>query len=373
MYSKYTDFPDAPIVAPETPWQPAAQFMTNGPHLKEYLRELRKETFDHYDCFSMGELPHTPQLQQILSYISTEAEALDSVIQFDLMDLDHGGGQYPLMPREWKLSDFKRVTEFSQQLADPKNHAHAVTYIENHDQARAVSRFASDAPEHRVASAKMLATYLLTLSGSTIIYQGQEIGFINAPKDWDIEKEYIDVNTINTWREIKADAAKSGDESLLERGRKGIQLTARDHARTPMHWDSTHNAGFTPNSNAKPFMRVMESYKEGINVADQENDPESVLNFYRKMLALRKEYRDLFMLGQFELVDKENEKTMSYIKTAQDGKSAALVVLNFSAEPQAYEVPTSLEHRSGGKLLLSTTGGDGNGKLGAYEARVFLY
>lgn len=140
-----------------------------------------------------------------------------------------------------------------------------------------------------------------------------------------------------------------------------------------MHWDSTHNAGFTPNSNAKPFMRVMESYKEGINVADQENDPESVLNFYRKMLALRKEYRDLFMLGQFELVDKENEKTMSYIKTAQDGKSAALVVLNFSAEPQAYEVPTSLEHRSGGKLLLSTTGGDGNGKLGAYEARVFLY
>ncbi|POY71041.1 hypothetical protein BMF94_5967 [Rhodotorula taiwanensis] len=363
---EYTDFPDAPVVAPDTPWQPAGQFMTNGPRLKEYLRELRKEAFDHYDCLSMGELPHTPELEKILSYISTEAEALDCVIQFDQMDLDHSGGQYPLMKKEWKLSEFKRLAEFSQQLADPKNKAHCLSYIENHDQARCVSRFASDAPQHRVASAKMLSTYLLTLSGSIIVYEGQEIGMINAPKDWDIEAD-------NTWREIKADAEKSGDKSLVERGREGIQLTARDHARTPVQWDSSTNAGFSTNPNAKPWMRVMESYKEGINVADQENDPNSTLNFYRRMLALRKEHKDLFILGKFQLFDKANEKSMVFSKTAQDGSRAALVVLNFSAEPQSYEVPEALKAKSEGKLLFSTLDGNGEGPLDAYEARVFLF
>ncbi|GAA5971316.1 hypothetical protein JCM8115_000995 [Rhodotorula mucilaginosa] len=370
--AEYIDFPDAPVVAPETPWQPASQFFTNGPRLNEFLRELRKETFDHYDCFTIGELPHTPDLHKILSYISTDAEALDTTILFDQMDLDHSGGQYPLMKKEWKLSEFKRLAEFAQQLADPKNKAHALTYLENHDQARSVSRFASDAPEHRLASSKLLATHLLTVSGSIIIYEGQEIGMINAPKDWDIETEYKDVCTINTWQEIKADAEKSGDKSLLERGREGIQLTARDHARTPMQWDSSPNAGFSSKPDAKTWMRVMESYREGLNVADQENDPNSTLNFYRKMLALRKEHKDLFILGKFELFDKANEKTMIYTKTAQDGSRAALVALNFSAEPQSFEVPDSLKDKSG-DLLFSTTDNNGASKLGPYEARVFLF
>ena len=318
------------------------------------------------------------------------------------MDLDHSGGQYPLMKKEWKLSEFKRLAEFAQQLADPKNKAHALTYLENHDQARSVSRFASDAPEHRLASSKLLATHLLTVSGSIIIYEGQEIGMINAPKDWDIETEYKDVCTMyvfpsifsqapaiasvtetdslsvfrlplsNTWQEIKADAEKSGDTSLLERGREGIQLTARDHARTPMQWDSSPNAGFSSKPDAKTWMRVMESYREGLNVADQENDPNSTLNFYRKMLALRKEHKDLFILGKFELLDKANEKTMIYTKTAQDGSRSALVVLNFSAEPQPFEIPDSLKDKSG-ELLFSTTDNDGASKLSAYEARVFLF
>ena len=100
------------------------------------------------------------------------------------------------MKQEWKLSEFKRLAEFAQQLSDPKNKAHALTYLENHDQARSVSRFASDALEHRLASSKMLATYLLTMSGSVILYQGQEVGMVNAPKDWDIDTEYKDVGTM---------------------------------------------------------------------------------------------------------------------------------------------------------------------------------
>lgn len=101
------------------------------------------------------------------------------------------------MKQDWALSEFKRISEFQQQLADPKNKAHALTYLENHDQARSISRFASDAPEHRLASSKMLATYLFTMSGSIIMYQGQEIGMINVPKHWDIDIDYKDVATLS--------------------------------------------------------------------------------------------------------------------------------------------------------------------------------
>lgn len=321
------------------------------------------------------------------------------MIQFDHVDLDHNHKEgYPLLKQEWKLSEFKRLAEFAQQLADPKNKAHALTYLENHDQARSVSRFASDAPEHRLASSKMLATYLLTMSGSVILYQGQEIGMVNAPKDWDIDTEYKDVGTMcvscfefwplashahllitpralrlrATWREIKEDSERLNDPSLLERAREGIQLTARDHSRTPMQWDSSPNADFSTNADAKPWMRVMDSYREGLNVADQENDPNSTLSFYRKMLALRKEHKDVFILGRFDLFDKENEATMIYTKTAQDGSRAALVVLNFTAESHSFEVPAMLKGKIG-QLLFSTVDGEADSPLAAYEARVFLY
>lgn len=100
-------------------------------------------------CFTIGELPSTPVLENILSYISSDAKALSCTILFDLMELDHTDGRYPLMALPWKLSDFKRLTAFGQQLAEPHHAAHALSYLENHDQARSVSRFASDAPEHR--------------------------------------------------------------------------------------------------------------------------------------------------------------------------------------------------------------------------------
>ena len=176
----------------------------------------------------------------------------------------------------------------------------------------------------------------------------------------------------NTWRELKADAERLNDRSLLERGRAGIQLTARDHSRTPMQWDSSPNAGFSTNAHARPWMRVMDSYREGLNVADQKKDPNSTLHFYRQMLALRKEHKDVFTLGRFDLFDKQNEATMIYTKTAQNGSGAALVVLNFTAELRSFEVPATLKGKIG-QLLFSTVDGEADSTLAAYEARVFLY
>lgn len=383
MYSKPGHWKDAPIVDKDTPYQPNP-WMCNGPRLSEYLQEMYANTFAHYDTFTLGELPNTPSLEKILQYTSRQAKQLDSTILFDLMNLDHGG-RWPLMPKTWKLSSLKSITEFAQQQADPKHNGHALTFLENHDQARCVSRYASDAPEYRVASAKLLATYLLTLSGSIVIYEGQEIGsesfwytrrrrdrhsrlsaVINAPKDWDI-KEYIDVNTINMWREVQEEVARTGDKSLLETATRGIQLSARDHSRTPMHWDDSTSAGFSTSS--KTWYRVMESYKEGINVAAQEGDPSSPLNFYRRMMALRKEHADVFIRGLFKLYDPENESTMIYSKTSLDGKRSAVVALNFTDKEQSVALPSELQE---GSLIVDTASGSSDGKLAPYGARVYI-
>jgi oligo-1,6-glucosidase len=140
-----------------------------------------------------------------------------------------------------------------------------------------------------------------------------------------------------------------------------------------MQWDSTKNAGFSTNPDVKPWMRVMVSYAEGLNVADQEKDKNSTLNFYRTLLKIRKEYKDLLVAGLFELHDKENENTIIYTKTALDKSRTALVVLNFTAEKQPFEVPASLAGKEG-NLILSSLGNDGKAKeLEAYEALIYVY
>ncbi|SCZ87896.1 BZ3500_MvSof-1268-A1-R1_Chr2-3g05364 [Microbotryum saponariae] len=366
MYSKFIDFPDAPITDASTPWQPAGQFMCNGPRLHEFLKEIHSQVFVHYDCTQIGEMPNTPDIKEVLKFVAAEAKEFHMVIQFDLADLDRRKGKFHLMHQEWPLTNFKKITANYQQLTEAKYDAWAVTYLENHDQARSVPRYASDKPEHRVASAKMLATYLLTVSGTPIIYQGQEIGMINCPKSWPMS-EYKDVQTINQWAEMQQVAADTHDPKLLEEGQFGIQMTSRDHARTPMQWSAEEQAGFSTAD--ETWMRVMDSYKE-INVADQQGDPKSTLEYYRKLIAFRKENKNLFPYGHFEMLDKENEKTIVYLKRADDGK-VALVALNFTAEQQKFEFPSDVKGEF--ELVESLKFGEGKrGVLGAYEAQIYI-
>jgi oligo-1,6-glucosidase len=179
-----------------------------------------------------------------------------------------------------------------------------------------------------VHSAKMLAIWLAAQSGTLFLYQGQEIGMINAPAEWDIDTEYHDVESSNYWAE-----AVRLDDSGIESGRKeriakGLRLMARDHARLPFQWDGSAYAGF---STAKPWMRAHDSSPE-INVEAQEHDANSVLSFYKKMLGLRKTHRDVFVYGRFEVLDLENENTFVYRKRYEE--RIAVVVLNFTTEVQ---------------------------------------
>ncbi|KAK4045947.1 hypothetical protein OIV83_006500 [Microbotryomycetes sp. JL201] len=339
MYSKRLEFPDAPVT----------------------------------DCVTIGELPHTPNLEDILSFVSEDAKQMSMVIQFDLADLDHNHGRFPLLLEPWTLQQWKRITAESQAVAQPGNRAWVTTYLENHDQARSVSRFGSDATsELRIASAKMLATYLLTLTGTPIIYQGEEIAMQNCPKHWTFERDYKDVNTLNQWRELQEAAAAQNEPKLLERGIRSkcsIQTTSRDHARTPMQWDDSPQAGFS--STPDTWMRVMDSYPE-INVTAQENDPASVLNFYRHLLQLRQQYKDIFVYGLFELLDPENPSTMLFIKrSTADSSRAAFVALNFSTEPQPCILPAEFADLRDTPVV-KTGAESGSQILAPFEARIYV-
>ncbi|GAA5949170.1 hypothetical protein JCM3765_003317 [Sporobolomyces pararoseus] len=361
MYSKDMSFPDAPIVDPLVKEQPGFDFITNGPRIHEYMKEMRREALG--DAVTIGELPNTPKVEDVLSYISRDSKELDTVIQFDITMLRNSGWKF--MVTDFPLSKLKQLTKNGQALADPKNRAWAVSHLENHDSSRIVSRFGDDSPEFRKPSAKMLATYLLTLSGSPIIYQGQEIGMINIPKDIDVDKEYCDVDTLGWLKEVRAAIADGKAEpELLEKAMEGIKLSARDHARTPISWDSSKNGGF---STADKTWMLAHSFKE-INVADQENGPDSVLNYFRSILKLRKEHKDVFIHGAFEYFQEADPNVFIYAKTSKEGK-VAMVVLNFTKEPQTYTLPKGNEKLS----VVFENGKDSkNGELAPYGAKIYM-
>ena len=361
MYSKGTELPDAPIVDPDSFSQPAANMYTNGPRMHEFLREMNQKVLNQYGAITVGELPHTPDPAHVLRYVSESDRQYNMVFQFDIVDLGIGKN-HKLDHSPHQLIDFKQAIAKWQKFIVGTD-GWTTAFCENHDQGRSVSRYGSDDPRYRTVSAKMLATLMGALTGSLFIYQGQEIGMINAPKTWTI-KEYKDIDSMNYFNLMKA---KHGDDKdMMKKVMKGLQALARDHARLPMQWDDSKHAGFTTQQ-ATPWMRTHDAYEE-INVKKQEADPDSVLNYWRKMLKLRKAHRDLFIHGEFHLYDEENDDTMVFWK--HFGEEQAVVVCNFTAEEQPFTIPTEF---MGKETLAICNVGDGKGgKLKAYEARIYF-
>ncbi|KAK9481643.1 glycoside hydrolase superfamily [Lipomyces starkeyi] len=317
MYTKRLDFPDADVVEPETPWQPAYDLICNGPRMHEFLREMNDEVLSKYDAMTVGELPHTPDPAHVLRYVSASARQLQQVFQMDLVFLDFGEKKFKETLQKW-------------QSFIEGNDGWTTNFLENHDTGRSVSRYGSDSPQFAAASAKMLAVFLTTLTGTTCVYQGQEIGMVNAPKTWPIE-EYKDIESLNFYNEVKQ--ITGGDKVALEEVMRGSQLTARDDNRLPFQWNASANAGFT--TTAKPWMRVHDNYRE-INASQQSEDPASILSFWKNMIKLRKRHSELFVHGSFKIWDFEDENVLTYVK--ERGKKRAVVLLNFSEKPQKVNV-----------------------------------
>jgi len=365
-YSKHVDFPDAPITDPHNTVQPAAQFWCNGPRIHEFIREMNDEvlsmykTYDGQPLVTVGELSLTPEPEGVLSYVSTRAKELDMVFQFDITHLGQGppgcGSKYDFTP--WTLPELKRIVAKWQVFIEGTD-GWTTVFCENHDNGRSVSRYGNDAPEWREKSSKMLAVAFAAQTGTLFLYQGQEIGMINAPKEWSVE-EYKDVESQNYWREAVRLAEEGGDPTRETRIIYGLQLMARDHARLPFAWNSEVHGGF---SIGQPWMRAHDQYGN-INAEDQEADPYSILSFWKRLLRLRKEHRDVFIYGAFELLDAENVHTFVYRKQFMD--KTAIVALNFTTEPQ----PLSTEE--GFKVLVSSYAKYRPSVLQPYEGRIYI-
>ena len=335
-YSKDVSFADAAVTQPGAPYQSAHAHFADGPRMHEFLRELRREACGgDGDVMLVGECS-TRDPARVLEYVAESRGELSMIFDFDVVAL---GGNV-VRPRHevcrHALPELKRALAKVQRLCADAG-AWATVFAENHDNGRSIPRLASADPRHREASAKLLALMLATLTGTLFLYQGQEIGMANVPLDW-VPAELKDAWSIQYWDEMTS--RHPHDAELHRRARAGLQLCARDNARTPMQWDASEHAGFTTGA---PWMRVNDNYRE-INVASELERESGVLAFWRRMLALRKRHRALFARGDFEMVDVDDEHLFTYIKHAEDG-AAALVILNFSSERRRYEIPEKLRQR----------------------------
>uniref|UniRef100_A0A8H7TMS6 Alpha-glucosidase n=1 Tax=Bionectria ochroleuca TaxID=29856 RepID=A0A8H7TMS6_BIOOC len=372
-YSKRQDYVDAPVTDPNSPHQSAPEMWCNGPRIHEFIHEMNRKALAPYNAISIGELSNTPHPDQVVPYVSAAAQELDMVFEFSLIRLGTGnilGPKYIYQP--FSLPTLKKTTEKWQSFVEGTD-AWTTAFIENHDNARAVSRFGdTSSPDLWNKSAKAIALWQATLTGTLFLYQGQEIGMTNMPSSWGID-EYKDIESSGFY----AEAVESGDEERIRKTLHGLSHLARDHSRIPFQWDDSPNAGFTT-AEAKPWMRVHDEYKS-INAARQRDDPESILSFYKSCLRLRKQHKQLFVFGSFKLIDPENEFVFSYIKrdTKGSGKKA-VVVLNMSKEVRAG--PNIAEEMDGDepRLLVGTLArGEMEQKsqqpvLGPWEGRVYI-
>ncbi|KAJ9118658.1 hypothetical protein QFC22_003878 [Naganishia vaughanmartiniae] len=347
LISKAPGLPDAEVVDPSSNYQPSFKYTANGPKMHLYLREMNAKVLSKYDVLTVGETPFTHDPKILIQYI--RKDELQMVFQFEMHDLDGGDAANPMKPSPFKLTQLKEIIGRWQQAMFEGNGWNSI-YFGNHDQARLVSRFASDAPEYRARSAKLLALNHLTLSGTPYVYQGEDIGMCNMPKDWGFE-EYKDVATLQWIDGVREKRQKeTGEEDPdLSDLLPYMRAKARDNARTPMQWDATPNAGFTTGS--KAWMRVHDDYKQW-NVEVQSKDPNSVNSFYKELFRLRNEHLVL-VYGDFNYLDFDNEDVFAYVKEHEGEK--VLVVLNYTGKDVTFAIPSSVE-TGNAKLLLATLG-----------------
>ncbi len=293
------------------------EYYANGPRVHEFLRELHQEVLQHYDIMTVGEGPGI-DLDNALDYVGKDRQELQMVFHFGHMFLDCGpGGKYDPIPVS--LPQFKQVFgEWDEKL---KGKGWGSVFLGNHDFSRMVSRFGDDGAFHK-ESAKLLCTLLLTMRGTPFIYQGDEIGMTNVA--YDSIEDYDDVETLNNWKEAQ-EAGKDMDQFM-----KLVHDISRDNARTPVQWTEGANGGF---SSGTPWIKVNPNFVH-INVASNEGDDDSILNYYREMVAFRKA-NDVFVYGEYECLNPEHPSLYAYRRW--DDKSEFLVLLNFSDETQLWQ------------------------------------
>lgn len=346
IFSKPEGLPDVPANTSEL--QDARPLYNDGPHEHEYLAEMTRECLQGRDTFTVGEYGMSENMTSVQEYIGASRKEVNSMFLTNMCDIGRDGYK----PTAWNLTGWRDAINFTQAagsraVGDGWNSV----YLENHDLPRSISRFGNDSPEHRITSGKALSMLLSTLSGTLFLYQGQEIGMINVPSNWTIS-DYQDANSIKYYDGVVQEGGNTSDAL------HNLTRLARDNARMPFNWDRT--GGFSTNTSSWTPAANLD-----INLADQVNDTESVYSFWKQMLRLRKEYKELFVYGEFDFVDLSSEDFLVYRK--QSGKSEATVIINLSKNEG--ESPVDLPE---GAKMLAQTHKDCDGKSFApFEGRVY--
>jgi oligo-1,6-glucosidase len=301
------------------------KYYGEGPNLHAYIKEMNKEVLSQYPnamtvCEGAGSSP-----EDALKFVDPDRKELNVAYHFESVDIGKHVSEFGLVPYKNIFSRYDDVFKDKGWLS---------IFMANHDQPRMVSKFGNETPEFRAISSKMLSTFVLTMRGTSFYYFGDELGMVNIRLN-NIE-DYNDVDTRNKYEGLKE---KGGDlNAFLELQKQ----TSRENGRTPMQWNKEENAGF---SSGKPWLKINPNYSD-INVEEQEKDPQSTLNYFRKLVQLRKKEPTL-VYGKYTLLDKNNPKVFSYSREL-DGKEL-VILLNFTANNASYNLDFKLDNE---KIIL---------------------
>lgn len=312
--------------------------------LHDYLKELNRDVFRYYDCFTVGETVFVnPKTASKL--VNPERKELTMLFQFDHMAADNYYVKWFM--KKFKPMNLKKPLSKWQNELDGWN----TLYLENHDQSRSINRFGS--LDYHYHSATLLATMIYFQQGTPFIYQGQEIGMTNISFE-ELDK-YRDIETHNIYRIGR----KIGISH--RRMMKKIKHMSRDNSRTPMQWDNSKYSGFSSN---EPWIEVNPNHKE-INVENNLNDESSILKYYQEIVKLRKKH-PIIVYGDYQDIDFKNKKIYAYSRMFKDEQ--LFVLCNFTDKLLKIKEYNFLDN----KIILSNYSQNDKTELKPYEARVYL-
>jgi alpha-glucosidase len=292
----------------------------------DYMDSLCRNSFQHYDIMTVGEA-NGVSAEQAVDWVGTEHKRLNMIFQFEHLALWSKDPHAAL-----DLVALKRI--FSRWQDTLHGVGWNALFLENHDIPRIVSKW-GDVEHYWRESATALATMYFLMEGTPFIYQGQEIGMTNTR--FDGIEDFNDVFAKNEFAQQRAKGVSA--EAIIAE----LAITSRDNSRTPMQWDASPNAGFT---SGRPWLKVNPNYP-AINVAQQEADPDSVLNYHRRLIALRKGEPAL-VHGRYELLMETDPQIYAYTRTLGDER--VVVIANLSAKDAEFH-EAGLELRNAGLLL----------------------
>lgn len=302
-----------PSAGDENEYTSGEEYFINGPRVHEFLQEMNEKVFSKYNILTVGETINITTDDAIM-YTDENRDELNMLFSFELVDIDNGnGGKWDRRP--FNMPKFKEVIVKWQNALS--NVGWNSLFLNNHDMARLVSRFGNDT-EYRIESAKMFATVMHLLKGTPYIYQGEEIGMTNVK--FDTISDYRDIETLNFYNENSRIGVD--EEKIMGM----IHMSSRDNARTPMQWDSSKNAGFT---SGIPWIKVNSNYHE-INVENSNNDSNSILSYYKELIAFRKN-NTIVVHGDFTEIACDNDNVFAYTRKYND---ETLVIISNSCQKE---------------------------------------